>query len=185
MIDILNNFDNEITDIYKAYRMSHFSLYLMENKFYEYKEFNPQIANFLIQESDTGEEIRFTEEEVNKNSENGLYQRIIAGNTIAMFYNLWEDKYRKLIADELKVEKGDILVDFFGDLRLIRASITHNNYNAISDLKKLKVITFMYDGCLLKLTSFEVEKLYNELRIQIRKFDKLGLESFPPRPKSH
>lgn len=159
--------------MYKAYRMSHFSLYLMENKFYKFKDSNPQIEDFVIQNPDTDEEVRFTEEEVNKNSENGLYQRILAGNTIAMFYNLWDDKYRKLIANNLKVEKNDIQNDFFGELRLIRQSITHNNYNAISDLKKLKITSFIYEANFLLLTSLEVEKIYNGIKLQITEFKNL------------
>ena len=173
MNTILQNFENEITDIYKAYRMSHFSLYLMENKFYQYQNDNPQIENFVIRDPETNEEIRFNEKEVNKNSENGLYQRILAGNTIAMFYNLWEDKYRKLIAEKINIDKTDLKNNFFGDLRYIRQSITHNNYNATSDLKKIKKLTFVYENNFLKLTSIEVEKIYNELKLETESLQNL------------
>lgn len=159
--------------MYKAYRMSHFSLYLMENKFYENQNENPQIENFVIKDPVTNEEIKFTEKEVNKNSENGLYQRILAGNTVAMFYNLWEDKYRKLIAEKINIDRNDLKNDFFGDLRYIRQSITHNNYNAISDLKKLKKLNFVYENNFLKLTSIEIEKIYNELKLETKSLQNL------------
>lgn len=167
MTKTLQNFESEITDIFKAYRISHFSLYYMKDTFYKYKTENPQIKNFVIKEKDSSNIVSFTENEINKNSENGLYQRIITGNTIAMFYNLWEDKYRRIIARHLGVRKNDIKNDFFRELSIIRQSITHNNYDAISDLEKLTTLNFVGNSKILKLSSYEVQEIYDRILSEI------------------
>lgn len=124
----LENFQNEILELFKAYRMAHFSLYNMKNTFYDFKFKNPQIENLVLEDKDFDNVAKFNEDEINKNSENGNYQRIIARNTISMFYNIWEDKYRNQIARHFAKEKIDIKNELFKELNIIRQSITHNNY---------------------------------------------------------
>lgn len=119
MENILQSFKEEIEELFKAYRMAHFSLYNMKRTFYNFKISNPEIENFVLEDEDFNNLVRFNEKEINKNSEGGSYQRIIAGSTIAMFFNIWEDKYRKIIAEKVGVKKDDIKSDFFAELRLI------------------------------------------------------------------
>ena len=159
MTKILQNFQQEIIDIFKAYRMAHFSLYNMKNTFYNYKQKNPQLQNFVLEDIDFKNEVRFNEDEINKNGEDGQYQRIIAGNTIAMFYNIWEDKYRNQIAKNISKQKNDVKSELFKELNLVRQSITHNNYNSISDLNKLEILSFVGNSKILKLSSYEVQRI--------------------------
>ena len=167
MIHIFNDFEYEITELFKAYRMAHFSLYNMRTTFYNFKENNPHIDNFILRDNDFDNYVRFNETEINKNSEDGLYQRIIAGNTIAMFYNIWEDKYRCTIAKKIKSEKNEIKSNLFAELNIIRQSITHNNFTAISDLNKLDKLNFVGNSMHLKLSSYEVQTIYEEILKEI------------------
>lgn len=173
MIEILQNFENEITELFKAYRMAHFSLYNMEKTFYDYKEENPQIETFTIKDLDFDSELDFNEEEINKNRQNGNYQRIIAGNTIAMFYNIWEDKYRVEIANKISVSKNEIKSDFFQELNYIRQTITHKSFSPSSKLDKLEKLSFVGNSTILKLSSLEVQKVKELLLIEIDKLSKL------------
>lgn len=168
MKEIFQNFENEIIELYKAYKMAHFSLYNMESTFYDYKRNNPQINYFVIKDKDFNDEITFNEEEITKNRENGNYQRIIAGNTISMFYNIWEDKFRLEIAKMKSLNKNDIKSNIFKELNYIRQSITHNNFNPSSRLNKLEKLSFVGNSNLLKLTSLEVYKIKELLLKEIK-----------------
>ena len=108
MTTILKKFEDEITNLFKAYRMAHFSIYNMKTTFYNFKCSHPNLENFILEDRDFDSEVKFNEKEIQKNSEDGLYQRIIAGNTIAMFYNIWEDKYRGIIAKNIGCKKNEI-----------------------------------------------------------------------------
>ena len=167
MIAILESFEDEITHLFKAYRMAHFSLYNMKNTFYNFKCTNPNLENFILEDRDFDSIVRFNEEEIQKNSEDGLYQRIIAGNTIAMFYNIWEDKYRGIIAKKIGCKKNEIRSNFFAELNVIRQSITHNNYNAITDLNNLVDLHFIGNSDYLKLSSYEVQMIYEKVLEEI------------------
>ena len=85
----------------------------------------------------------------------------------------WADEISIISNDFKLVFTEDLKNNFFGDLRYIRQSITHNNYNAISDLKKIKKLTFVYENNFLKLTSIEVEKIYNELKLETESLQNL------------
>lgn len=167
MTTILKKFEDEITHLFKAYRMAHFSLYNMKTTFYNFKCSHPNLENFILEDRDFDSEVKFNEEEIQNNSEDGLYQRIIAGNTIAMFYNIWEDKYRGIIAKRIGCKKNEIKSNFFSELNLIRQSITHNNYNAITALNDLADLNFIGNSESLKLSSYEVQIIYEKLLEEI------------------
>jgi hypothetical protein len=173
MTHILQNFENEITELFKAYRMAHFSLYNMEKTYYDYKEENPQIETFTIKDLDFDSKLDFNEEEINKNRQNGNYQRIIAGNTLAMFYNIWEDKYRIEIANKISIDKNEIKSDFFKELNYIRQSITHKSFNPSSKLNKLDKLSFVGNSTILKLSSLEVQKVKELVIIEINRLRNL------------
>lgn len=170
LIQILQNFEVEITELFKAYRMAHFSLYNMKNTFYEYKKYNLQLENLVLKDIDFESEMVFNEEEINKNNEDRIYQRIIAGNTIAMFYNVWEDKYRSEIAKTLNLNKNQIRSEFFKELNIIRQSIVHNSFNPITKLDRLEKLSFIGNSSSLKLSSLEVQKVYMLILNEIQNF---------------
>lgn len=172
MKNICIKFRYEVTDLFKAYRMSHFSLHNMHNTYYKFRDDNPQLRVFTIRIPQLNDEVDYTEIEIDKNLDGGLHQRVIAGNTIAMFYNIWEDKYRKLIADKLKCSKNEIKSDFFKELNYIRQSITHNNYKPINNLDKLEKLNFVGNSIELKLTIVEVQKIYELLLVEVEELRK-------------
>ena len=151
--------------------MAHFSLYNMENTFYEFKSKHKQIETFIIKDNEI--EINFNAEEIAKNRENGDYQRIIAGNTLTMFYNIWEDKYRLEIATRISLSKNEIISNFFKELNYIRQSITHNSFKPISKLDKLDQLSFIGNSTILKLSSFEVQKVKELLISEIERLKHL------------
>lgn len=171
MKELLNDFKLEIKEIYKCYRISHFSMYLTKQNYSLNKELENQIQNFKIIDEDLNEEISFTENNILVEiSENGKYQNMISGNTIVMFYQLWEDKFRKQIADKLSVEKNDVKSFIFSDLNILRQSIIHNNYKPIKEFKKISMLNFnMSDS--LKLSSKDVSIIYHSIIQEINKFE--------------
>lgn len=173
MTRILQNFEHEVTELYKAYRMANFSLHNMKTTYYHYREQNPEISSFAIKDLELGNELDFDENEVSKNNEDGTYQRVIAGNTIAMFYNIWEDKYRAEIANRVSKEKNDIKSDFFQELSYIRHSITHNSFRPTSKLDELNKLSFIGNSTILRLSRFEVEKIKDYLLTEIETLKKM------------
>lgn len=155
----IEQFKTELHDVYKAYRFSHLGLYHMYETIKKMKAQN-NLENFRIQDQELDVDILFSDEEIHKASEYGFYQKIIAGNTISMFYNLWEDNYRSIFAQIQKIKPTDIRNDFFGDLGKIRNSITHKHYQRSSEINKLKVLQHLFPDNKFDLTSYEVHTIY-------------------------
>lgn len=58
-----------------------------------------------------------------------------------LIYQLWEKNFRAEIAKKLLVNEEEIQCDFFGDLRIIRNSIIHDNSSLRNkDIKKIKIL---------------------------------------------
>lgn len=95
---------------------------------------------------------------------------MISGNTIVMFYQIWEDKFRKQIADKLSINKNDVKSFIFSDLNRIRQSILHNNYKPIDDLKKLTILNYNTSES-LKFSSKEISVIYHLIIEEIIRFE--------------
>lgn len=146
---------------------------LTKSIYFKFKGTHNQINNFKIEDKELNEIIQFTESNIeNDISEYGKYQKISGGLVLVMFYQLWEDKYRKAIADKLNIKKDDLKSDLFGDLRRLRQSIVHNHFHPISELKKVKILNFMiFKDLELNLSSTEISKLYFQLIQEIDQFE--------------
>ena len=84
---------------------------LTKSIYFKFKGTHNQINNFKIEDKELNEIIQFTESNIeNDISEYGKYQKISGGLVLVMFYQLWEDKYRKAIADKLNIKKDDLKV---------------------------------------------------------------------------
>lgn len=157
----IENFRIEIENIYKAYRFSNAGLYNYKRLIKDDITKNP--GNFHIVDEECEIEIKFTEEELEEANHLGFYQKIIAGNTIAMIYNLWEDKYRPKFAKYLNYEETkDLKNDFFGELGKIRHAIVHTNYSYTSKLKNLQILKSFIVNKQLILSLFEVDYVYKQ-----------------------
>lgn len=157
--NLIEKYQFAIHDLYKAYRFTHFSLYNM-NQFYHSNKIENQTKFLRIQDEQFGVDMRFTEEEIGQALESGYYQRILAGNTIAMLYNLWEDNFRGKIAKIVGFkEKKELKNDVFGDLAKIRHEITHNRYNRSSKINKLIVFGYLFKNESFILDSLTVNEI--------------------------
>lgn len=98
---------------------------------------------------------------------NGLDRKLMSNLCLVAIYQLWEDEYRKRIAEEKGIETNELLIDVLGDIRIIRMSIIHNNSKPISDFKRIKILNFIKDRENIYLTISEfvfiIETLKDEL----------------------
>ncbi|MGO4912533.1 hypothetical protein [Leeuwenhoekiella sp. W20_SRS_FM14] len=172
MKNVFEGMRNEFSDIYKNYRIGHFSMTVMKDIYYKNMDVN-KIDSFTIRDESLNETIGFTTTDIEGCSENGKYQRILAGTTLAVIYQLWEEKFRTAIANEYQLKKNDIISDFFGDLRLIRQAVIHNNFQPIDDLNKIKLLHFLGNKEQLNLTSLELSKTNFLLNKEIDRLDML------------
>lgn len=158
----IEQYKAEIYDIYKAYRFSHFGLYNLRDIYLQNKAAN-NIDFLRIQDPQFNVDLRFNEDDVEEAREEGFYQKIMAGNTIAMIYNLWEDKYRGIFSKIYGLDdRKKLQNDFFGDINLIRQSITHNHFNRTSDINRLKVLGHLFPDNKFVLDCFTIEVIYKE-----------------------
>ena len=73
---------------------------------------------------------------------------------IVFIYQLWETHFRQEIANKISVDQKNIKCDFFGDLRIIRNRILHNQSEVSnSDIKNLKIIKWNLTPGTLKITN--------------------------------
>ena len=162
---LLQNFRNEILQIYKQYRLSHFSLYIMKNT---YNQYSSSIKNFKIFDTDLDENIIFSESEMEMYlDESGFYQRILAGSTISSFYHLWEYNFRLQIAKKCNCEIREVESEIFFELGKIRHACVKNNFEPINDLKRIKCLGFFGDENVLNLTSYEDSNVFVEINKEI------------------
>ena len=170
MKSVFESMRDEFADLYKNYRISHFSMIVMKEIYAENMAIH-KIDSFVIQDEDLDERIDFTTEDIEGCKENGKYQRVLAGTTLAVIYQLWEEKFRPEIANKYQLLRNDVKSDFFGDLRHVRQAIIHNNLQPISDLKKLKTLQFLGNETQLNLSSPEISQVYLFLTREIDRLE--------------
>jgi hypothetical protein len=75
-----------------------------------------------------------------RNSPRGDNYKFVGNMALITLYQYWEDYFRGRIADAFGVHKNQVLADIFGDLKLIRVSITHHNAIALPEIVKCKLL---------------------------------------------
>lgn len=106
----------------------------------------------------------------NRNEVNGTNFIILGNLCISHIYSYWEDYYRQKIATHNGNKKDDVVSDLFGDLRNFRISIIHNRSIAISEVEKNKVLKWFNRGEKISLTQFDIEKIIDLVRKEIKSF---------------
>lgn len=81
-----------------------------------------------------------------RNSAGGENFRLIGHVCLVTLFQYWEDRYRALIAQALKVEKNQIQVPFFGDIRRYRQAIIHNHGEATDEVETCSVLQWFTRG---------------------------------------
>jgi hypothetical protein len=103
------------------------------------------------------------------NSEAGFNERQTCWSIIVFVYAYWDEETRWQIAKIRGVEKDEVRVDVFGDLRLLRRSIIHDGgVLKASDHVKLKVLSNLFQpGTLISPTHDEMHKIFVAIKSAI------------------
>lgn len=109
---------------------------------------------------------------IQRNTDGGDNYKNIANLCIVMIYQLWEVRYRAELAEIIGIQKSQLTSDTFGDLRIIRNAIIHNNSNRTSDFAKLKIFTFPISNE-LNFSGEDIELIINEVKTEIKKLFKI------------
>jgi hypothetical protein len=81
-----------------------------------------------------------------RNSAGGENFRLIGHVCLVTLFQYWEDRYRLSIAQALTVEKNQIQVPLFGDIRRYRQAIIHNHGQATAKLENCSVLRWFTRG---------------------------------------
>jgi hypothetical protein len=169
---MIEQYIKEIDTIYGTYLDSTIGYGILKSKF---EALNPDRSKSLfigkgnpnLPETYAMHSVRF-DKFFERNKERGNNFRMMSNMVVSTIYQLWEDNYRIKIAESLGIEKNDLKSDSFGDLRIIRQAIIHNNGQAISDFKKLKVFKFLSKGE-INISSDKIEIIINSLKTELKK----------------
>lgn len=90
---------------------------------------------------------------------------------VVTMFEYWENRYRKLIAEKLGMEKDDLKIDEFGALCTYRNSILHNLSRAHKDFKKLKAFNWFKPDEEIILTISNVHEIVIGLKAALLKLE--------------
>ena len=94
-----------------------------------------------------------------RNDKDGKNHVVLANMCLVLVYQYWEDRYRKAIADELGIDKNELVLDIMGDLRILRNSIVHHDAVALGDVAKCRVLTGFAPGQPIKISKKKFEEI--------------------------
>ena len=108
---------------------------------------------------------RCTQKEfIERNTEGGFNFVALGNLCIVLIYQYWEDHYRQEIAKCLSFEKNELTSELFGELRIIRHSIIHNNAIALKEVNNCKIITWLYEGNPIWFTPEDMKFIINKIK---------------------
>jgi hypothetical protein len=160
--------------VYTAYSMSNFGMQKVLDELSGMKEMNPE---GLFQIGETSDSKRKAISEIQTKdaliglAKNGPFSQLIAFGMITWTFAMWEEEYRQKIADELNVQKSDILCDVMGDLRFFRNWIVHNNGVANKDVKKLISLNWLKKDVPIIITDNEmatIQESINTMQVYLK-----------------
>ena len=131
--DTIDEYIAKIDSIYGLYLDSVFSYRILRAKMKELNE--GELESFKITMANGNPDLPETKalhittlgQLLNRLSPDGNDSRAIGNSSLIMIYQLWEDEYRGRIAADTGREKNEIKSDFFGDVRIVRQGLVHNN----------------------------------------------------------
>ena len=102
-------------------------------------------------------------------ADDGMDVRRVGNSFFLHLYDLWEDKYRQRIADEVGLEdKNHVESDFFADLRNYRHGITHCGGIL---RRRTKILHFYPKNNAINLSGNETNELF---RMFVTELNRLG-----------
>ncbi len=144
---IIKEFIERIEKIHSVYLNMNMAYMLLETKI---NELMPDDSKHIFfgdgdpNDSNTNMHLKLNIGEFkNRVKKNGHDITVISNLCIVEIYQLWEDKYRSLIADKIGISKNELIIDVFGDIRILRRSIIHNDSKKLNEFNRLKILDFM------------------------------------------
>jgi hypothetical protein len=102
------------------------------------------------------------DEFITVNSEAGFNEQQVCWSIIVFMYTYWEDEIRPQIAEIRGVQKNEVRIDAFGDLRIFRQSIVHHGgVLDATEHAKLKVLNGVCQaGAAISPTHDQMHKIF-------------------------
>lgn len=143
------------------------------NKYAEEIKDNPKVnfnGVYQVGERDSmGQRQAFSELKIsdvtNALEKDGEFSNLIASSLIVLIYSLWDEFYRKKIAEELGVDTNLVMSDVMGDIRVIRNCIVHKKSMVSNEHNKIKVLSWPNKSGALNINY----EMFTELKIEINK----------------
>jgi len=132
--------------------------YLMETDYFYGKGEDPNKPGYKILHRRTQGQYRL------QNSPNGLNHQVIGNMTIVSIYQFWEDHYREKIADSLNKGKNDLKIPIFGDIRIFRNYIIHNNSVCGNKVRKCEELKWFSPGDILFIDSDKIDLIIGRIQ---------------------
>lgn len=104
----------------------------------------------------------------NKLSKNGITYNTLGHQWVVTVFAYWEHVSRPCLAEARNLKIGEIHDSLFGDLRLIRNSILHNNAIAMNDIQKLEVIKWFLPGEFIQITEAQIMEFMDKCGLTFR-----------------
>ncbi|MFN0157685.1 MAG: hypothetical protein ACKVRP_06380 [Bacteroidota bacterium] len=123
-----------------------------------YGEGNPNDSGTILHHRSTQKDFKV------RNSEGGNNLNFIGNMGLITIYHYWDELYRVRIGNICGVNKNEVQCDVFGDMRLIRNSILHNNGIAKEDVRKCKTLQWFKSGDSIVIDKAKFLELLRSLR---------------------
>jgi len=108
----------------------------------------------------------------NRNAKDGPNTMLLARMVIVSVYQLWEDRYRPLIAKARGLATNDLRSNLFGDLRTYRRAIIHANSVAIPEVEANKVLHWCVPGAPINPTTAQMQTLLGLIAAEVEALER-------------
>jgi hypothetical protein len=186
-LKLLEEFISDLDDIYGVYLDSNRGFVLNKEKMIRDQEIGGRITKSKLSVSELdkrkltygvghpGKEGTYILHETtqkgfkDRNSKGGRNYITIGNMCVSQIYQIWEDDFRGRIAKSLGLIKNDIQSDIFGDIRLIRNSITHHRGIALKEISRCKLINYFLVNDSIEFTEKQIEEIIYHVKLEIDK----------------
>jgi hypothetical protein len=88
--------------------------------------------------------------------------------SLILIYQYWEDQFRPKIANELGINKKDLIEPIMGDLRRLRRSIIHHGGIALKDIEKCEILTWFKEGDVIFIDELKFKEIIKNIKLMIQ-----------------
>ena len=120
-----------------------------------------------------------------RNKKEGENYKNIANLCLVLIYQYWENYYRKRIANDIGCKKNDLMLDIFGEIRIIRESIIHHRAIALEKVEEFKLLKWFKKGDKIEIDSKKFERIiyhifysiYNDISEEYKKYESIPIKA--------